>query len=141
MLRLTVQKLGEVAVFHCSGRMTFGSQDRLLKKILRKPYPAVAVLDLAKVTRVDAAGIEMLVSVRTWTKKIGTRLKLLNLLPEIEDLLELTRLKHTFEICSVPEMFTLLCRTFEQRDLQIVDSVASALEFRDSGDVELAEVE
>ena len=72
------------------------------------------MLDFAGVTEIDAAGIGALVSVRKRAKARGVVLKLMNLTPRVEDLLELTRLRSAFEICSVPEMLGLLCCAFEQ---------------------------
>jgi hypothetical protein len=80
------------------------------------------VLDLAEATAIDAAGIGMLVSLRKWAKASDVRLKLMNLTPKIEDLLELTQLKSAFEICSVPEMIGLLCRAFDQSQFVNVDA-------------------
>jgi hypothetical protein len=64
----------------------------------------------------------MLVSLRKWAKASDVRLKLMNLTPKIEDLLDLMQLKSAFEICSVPEMLGLLCRAFEQSQFVNVDA-------------------
>ena len=114
MLNVAVHNLGEVTIFRCAGRIAFGYVDRLLDAISKWPCPRIAVLDLAQVTEIDAAGIGALVSVRNRAKARGVALKLMNLTPRVEDLLELTRLRSAFEICSVPEMLGLLCRSFEQ---------------------------
>jgi len=68
------------------------------------------VLDLAEIIAVDAAGLGILVSLRAWAKESGVVLKLMNLTPRVQDLLELTNLKSAFQICSAQEMLTLLCR-------------------------------
>jgi len=59
---------------------------------------------------VDAAGLGILVSLRTWAHAMGTELKLLNVTPRVEEVLELTNLKSVFEVCSVRDMIDLLCR-------------------------------
>ena len=114
MLNVAVHSLGEVAIFRCTGRIAFGYADRLLNAISKWPCPRIAVLDLAGVTEIDAAGIGALVSVRKQAKASGVSLKLMNLTPRVEELFELMRLNSAFEICSVPEMLSLLCRAFEQ---------------------------
>src|SRR5215469_15272734 len=114
MLNVSVHNLGEVTIFRCTGRIAFGYSDRLLNAISKWPCPRIAVLDLAGVTEIDAAGIGALVSVRKRAKASGVALKLMNLTPQVEDLLELTRLRSAFEICSVPEMLDLLCHAFER---------------------------
>jgi hypothetical protein len=79
-----------------------------------KLAPGIAVLDLAEINAMDAAGIGILVSLHWWAKTTAARLKLMNLTPRVEDLLELFNLRSVFEICSVPEMLGLLCLAFEK---------------------------
>jgi len=128
MLNVALHKLGEVTIFHCAGRIAFGYADTLLNAISKWPCSRIAVLDLAEVTEIDAAGVGALVSVRNRAHATGVALKLMNLTPRVEKLLELTRLRSAFEVCSVPEMLGLLCRAFEQS--QFV-SVNAALESPD----------
>ena len=122
MLGLTIQNLGDVTIIRCKGRITFAYADMLRIAVLKQQRVRVVVLDLGEVSAVDAAGIGMLVSLRKWAKASDVRLKLMNLTPKIEDLLELTKLKSAFEICSVPEMLGLLCRAFEQSQFVNVDA-------------------
>ena len=121
MLNVSVHNLVEVTVFRCTGRIAFGYSDTLLNAISKWPCPRIAVLDLAGVTELDAAGIGALVSVRKRAEASGVTLKLMNLTPRVEDLLELTRLRSAFEICSVPEMLSLLCRAFAKSQFVNVD--------------------
>ena len=114
MLNVAVHRLGEVTIFRCAGRIAFGYTDTLLNAISKWPCSRIAVLDLAEVTDVDAAGIGALVDMRKRAKTSGVACKLMNLTPRVEELLELTRLRSAFEICSVPEMLGLLCRAFER---------------------------
>jgi len=83
------------------------------------------VLDLAEVTAVDAAGVGMLVLLRLWANATGTKLKLMNLTPRVEEVLQLTRLRSAFEVCSVREMMDLLCRA--NRQFQAHTATASAV--------------
>lgn len=116
MLNLTVNHLGGLAVFQCAGRMTFPLADKLRIAVQNERHVRVAVLDLAQVSAVDAAGLGMLVSLWKWSRMSGTRLKLMNLAPNIEELLALTNLSSIFEICSVRDMLELLCLAFHQTD-------------------------
>src|SRR5262249_24606455 len=96
-----------------------------LRMIVQKVAPIdIVMLDLAKVTAIDSAGIGMLVSLRSWAGTNGIRLKLMNLTPKVEDLLKLFNLKSVFEICSVPEMLGLLCRAFKHSRFVNTDEVA-----------------
>jgi anti-anti-sigma factor len=117
MLRITVNHLGDVTIFRCSGEITLAYADTLRILVLNQPRIRIAVLDLAEVTAIDAAGLGTLVSVQTWAGTTGTTLKLMNLTPRVEELLKLTNLRPSFEICSVPDMLDLLCRAFSQSQL------------------------
>jgi anti-anti-sigma factor len=110
MLSLSIHNLGDVAVFKCSGRITLEDEQRLRRAVLSQSELRMAVIDLADVTAIDAAGVGMLVSLRAWANETETSLKLMNLTPRVEEVLQVTNLRSAFEICSVPEMIDLLCR-------------------------------
>lgn len=109
MLTLRIQRLGKATILQCAGRMTFPDAEALRTAVLERPRVPTLVLDLANIILVDAAGLGMLVWLHQWTKNAGTNLKLMNLSPRLEDLLELTNLRSSFEICSAAEMLELLC--------------------------------
>ena len=112
---VATHRLGDVMVVRCLGRITFGYADRL-KVVVKQARTPVVVLDLAETTAIDAAGLGMLVSLQSWAQAAGTTLKLMNLRPAVEELFELTNLKDVFAVCSVPEMFDLLCRAMRWPD-------------------------
>jgi anti-anti-sigma factor len=114
MLKITVQNLRDVMIVHCIGRLSFEGKDILLATVSKQSRLRTVVLDLAGVTAIDAAGIGMLVSLRTWSRRTGTALKLMNLTPRVENLLEILSLRSVFEIYSVPEMLCLLYRPFDR---------------------------
>jgi anti-sigma B factor antagonist len=114
MFRITTHWLGTVTIFRCIGRLTIEHADALRTVVLTHVPVAVAALDLAEITALDAAGIGILVSVRSWAATSGVRLKLLNLTPRIEGLLQLCGLKSIFEICTVHEVRRRLCFAFGQ---------------------------
>ncbi len=117
MLSLSIHHLGDVAVFRCAGRITAEDGDELRAAVLSHNSIRTAVLDLAEVNGVDAAGLGMLLSLRAWAKTSRRQLKLMNLTPMVEEVLEITRLKPEFDICSVHEMLDLLCRAIDQTRL------------------------
>ena len=125
MLEITTRNLGDVTIFRFIGQLVFGNEDRLLDAMSNQSRLRVLVLDLAEVTAIDAAGIGMLISLRTWAKTNGTTLKLMNLTPKTERLFELVRLTSVFESCSVPDIFALVCRALERSRLQVDTAVAS----------------
>ena len=110
MLNLKIQNLGDVTVFRCAGRITVDDAEGLRKAVLAQSQLRVAVLDLAEISAVDAAGLGMLAGLRNWARSAGKQLKLMNIVPRVEEVLELTKLRSAFEILSVREMMDLLCR-------------------------------
>ena len=113
MLEIATHNLGNATIFRCAGRITVEHAEKLCMFVM-KHAPTIAVLDLAEITTIDAAGVGILVCLHWWAKTTGARLKLMNLTPRVEDLLDLFNLRSTFEICSVPEMLSLLCLAFEK---------------------------
>ncbi|HEX2331057.1 MAG TPA: STAS domain-containing protein [Candidatus Angelobacter sp.] len=110
MLNLKVHHLGEVAVFECSGRITAEDSCTLRNAVLAQGDGRMVVLDLKEVNVIDAAGLGVLVSLRNWAQNSGKQLKLMNLMPRVERVMEITRLRSVFEICSAREMLDLWCR-------------------------------
>jgi anti-anti-sigma factor len=133
MLQITTHNLGNATIFLCKGRITFEHADLLRMTVVNHAPLSIVVLDLAEITVMDAAGVGILVSLRWWAKTTGIRLKLMNLTPRVEDMLELFNLRSGFEICSVPEMLSLLCFAFEQSQFTRVEpSVESRGQLVDS---------
>lgn len=110
MLNLKIQNLGDVAVFRCAGRITAEDAEGLRKAVLAQSQLRVAVLDLADISAVDAAGLGMLAGLRNWAKGAGKQLKLMNIVPRVEEVLELTHLRSAFDVLSVREIMDLFCR-------------------------------
>ena len=127
MLTARVQRLKDVTVIHCAGRIAFPHASELWATVLRHTRTQALVLDLADVLAIDAAGLGMLLSLRAWAERTRTELKLMNVTPRVEQLLGLTRLKSEFEICSAREMLDLLCRALQK------DESAGLLAVRRSG--------
>jgi len=121
MLNLKIQKLGDVTVIQCAGRITFPCADTLRMTILRESRMRALVLDMAEINAVDAAGLGVLVSLRAWAIKTGTVLKLMNIHPSVKKLLELTNLNSVFRICSAREMLDLLCRAIHETESELFE--------------------
>ena len=66
------------------------------------------VLDLAQVDRIDAGGLGVLLGLREWARSNAIRLRLMNVMNQVEQVLELTKLDRVFEFCSVRDIFHLL---------------------------------
>jgi anti-anti-sigma factor len=114
MLSLRIQKMGDIAIVHCTGRIAFPYARELRIALHRELRTRTVVLNLADTMAIDAYGLGVLVSIRTRAKQTGRVLKLMNLKPWTEQLLQLTKLESEFEICTASEMLDLLCRALHQ---------------------------
>jgi len=114
MLSLRIQEMGDTAIIHCTGRIAFPHARELRIALRRVLRTRTVVLNLADTIAIDAYGLGVLVSIRTWVKQAGRVLKLVNLTPWVERLLQLTKLESEFEICTAREMLDLLCRALHQ---------------------------
>ena len=122
MLKLTIRILGDAAIFRCEGRIVFPDAEKLRVAVMTHPRIRSAVLDLAEIKAIDAAGLGMLVALRAWSKTTTTTLKLMNLNPKVEYLLELTHLLPLFEVCSVKDMFELFCGAIQRSQFVEVEA-------------------
>ncbi len=70
MLNIRTQKLGNTTILHCVGQVTFPYVDALQGLALQEAHQCL-ILDLASATGIDAAGLGVLVSLRSWTGRTG----------------------------------------------------------------------
>ena len=109
MLKSTVQKIRDTTIVRCQGRIIVGEDfSNLRDAVMRNSSAAMVVLDLAGVRRVDAGGLGMLLGLHEWAEGNAIRLKLMNVMPEVERMLRLTKLDRVFEFCSIGDMFCLV---------------------------------
>lgn len=111
MLKITVQKLGDIHVLRCHGRIVAGDAGSILRNaVLSRGYTRMLVIDLARVERIDAGGLGILLGLRESARSRAIMFKLMNATRLVEEILERTHLRPVFEFCSVPELFCLLHR-------------------------------
>ena len=67
---------------------------------------SAVVLDLGKVSTVDAGGLGVLLELREQTQSKGIELKLMNITKLVSVVLEITRLNSVFEITSPAEILS-----------------------------------
>ena len=129
MLKITVQKLGDTSVLRCHGRIVAGDAGSILRSaVLSQRQTTMLVIDLARVERIDAGGLGILLGLRESARSRAIMFKLMNATKRVEEILELTHLRHVFEFCSVRELLCLLHRaasmppcTADQSDRADVD--------------------
>ncbi len=111
MLKITVQKLGDIRVLRCHGRIVAGDAGSILRNaVLSQGRTGMLVIDLARVERIDAGGLGVLLGLRELARSRAIMFKLMNATERVEEILELTHLRRVFEFCSVGELFCLLNR-------------------------------
>ncbi len=89
-----------VTILEVEGKVTIGKGDVALREAVHQALAEGAkklVLSLGAVTTIDSSGVGELVSAFTTVTNRGGRLKLLNLPPKVNDILQITQLITVFE--------------------------------------------
>ena len=109
MLTIDVEKNGEVAVVHCSGRLVRGVEVCSLKTaVVSQKTTRIVMLDLSQVEFMDAGGLNALVSLHHWTRDHGIQLKLMNPSRLVREMLNCTHLNRVFDMSSLRDAMTIL---------------------------------
>jgi|SRR5262245_58596622 len=103
MLRVQVNKFGNVVVLSLQGRVVRGETDVLRRAVLGQTEASVVVLDLAGVNTIDAGGLGLMLELREQTQSRGIEFRLKNVTKLVRQVLEITRLDSVFEISTVSE--------------------------------------
>jgi anti-anti-sigma factor len=108
-LQYQVERIDDVAVVRCSGRMVRGAAlDEFRRKIETLDRLRVLVLDLSEIQQLDAGGLGTLLLVRRSTIQKFARLKLVNPPVFFRRMLEATCLSSVFEISSLKDALSIL---------------------------------
>jgi anti-anti-sigma factor len=109
MLSISVERVGNTAVLHCSGRIVVGERLSGLKEaVLCELDKSAIVLDLACIDSMDAGGLGLLVFLHICAHGLGTNLQLRAPSAHVAAVLELTRLHTVFTILPSAETNTEL---------------------------------
>lgn len=108
-LQYQVERIDDVAVVRCSGRMVRGAAlDEFRREIENLDRLRVLVLDLSEIEQVDAGGLGTLLLVRRSATQKFARLKLVNPPVFFRRMLEATCLSSVFEISSLKDAISIL---------------------------------
>ncbi|MCG6962974.1 MAG: STAS domain-containing protein [Acidobacteria bacterium] len=100
-MKSEVQDQADIRVIRLSGKITIGAGDVKLRELIRDALESgrtKILLDLAKVSAMDSSGIGEMVAAYTTVRKRDGQLKLLNLSPKINDILQVTQLITVFDV-------------------------------------------
>jgi anti-anti-sigma factor len=103
MLKVHTRTLGNVAVVCLQGRIVNGETAALREAVASHSQARTLLLDLSRVSTIDASGLGLMLDLRRQTQARGIRFKLINVPTAVSRVLEVTRLDSVFEIGSAPE--------------------------------------
>jgi len=111
MLSVHIDKVGDMAVVECEGRIVqsdaaFG----LRNAVMSQTDARIVVVDFSEVDAIGGGGLGMLVFLQRWAYDHDIRLKLFNPSRSVQDELEHASSMSAFEIATLDEMMALLAR-------------------------------
>jgi anti-sigma B factor antagonist len=110
MLKVHTRNLGNVAVVCLQGRIVNGETASLREAVDSQLNASAVVLDLARVSSIDASGLGLMLSLRKQAESKGVGLKLMNVSKFVKQVLEITRLDTVFEVIPRVESLPSLSR-------------------------------
>jgi anti-sigma B factor antagonist len=90
-----------VTILELEGKITIGKGDVALREAVQQALAEGAnklLIHLEKVSTIDSSGVGELVSAFTTVTNRGGKLKLVNLPPKVNDILQITQLITVFEV-------------------------------------------
>ncbi len=109
MLKVHARNLGNVAFLCMQGQILTGETETLRKAVHLQSEAqsdvSTVVLDLARVSMVDAGGLSAMLELREQVQSKGIGFKLMNVSKLVGRVLEITRLDSVFEVTSGVEFF------------------------------------
>lgn len=111
MLAVAIDKIGDMALVECEGRLVRNeSALKLREAVTLQRYARIIVIDLSEVTAIEGGGLSMLVFLQRWTFDRHIQLKLFN--PRISVLNSLQHINsmQEFDLVTLHEMMALLER-------------------------------
>jgi anti-anti-sigma regulatory factor len=109
MLAIDVEKINELSVVECKGRIV--NSDAVLKLrdvVLAQATAHIIALDLSEVQAIGGGGLGMLAFLQHWADQKNIQLKLFSPSGAVMDELERTRPILNFEIATFHEMMDIL---------------------------------
>ena len=111
MTRVTVEKLGELRLVECDGRIVRSEAAFALRdSVIAQSDARVIVLDLSEVNALEGGGLGMLMFLQRWARDHHIHLKLFNPRSAIRARLEHANAAKALEIVSLEELLDLLGR-------------------------------
>lgn len=100
-MKITVRQAGDVTILTLKGKITIGVGDVALRDSIAQQMQEGRknlLLNTAEVSTIDSSGVGELVAAYTTVTNRDGKLKLLNLPPKLQDILQITQLITVFEV-------------------------------------------
>jgi anti-anti-sigma factor len=110
MLKVHAKKLGTVAILCLQGRIVRGETAALRNAVQAQSSVGTVILDLTRVTTIDAGGLGVMLQLREQAQEKGIDLKLMNVTKLVNRQLEITRLNSVFQVTSGAEILSTVSR-------------------------------
>src|ERR1700732_5569818 len=109
MLDLHIEKIGDLAVVECEGRIVRSEAAFQLRKAVTSLRKArIIVLDLSEVRAIEGGGLGMLLFLQRWAYDHDIQFKLFNPINSVRDKLEHNNAMLRFDIATFEEMVSLV---------------------------------
>ena len=110
MLKVHVKNLETVTILRLQGQIVSGETETLRNTVSSLFQRSAVILDLARVTTIDAHGLGVMLELREQAQTEGIRFELINLSKQVGRVFKLTRLDSVFLISSKVELFPSVSR-------------------------------
>jgi anti-anti-sigma factor len=110
MLKVHAKNLGTVAVLCVQGQIVNGETETLRNAVHSVSDAGAVILDLARVSTVDAGGLGVMLELREQAESKGIRFELMNTTKWVSRVLEVTHLDSVFQITPGVEFFPAVSR-------------------------------
>jgi anti-anti-sigma regulatory factor len=109
MLSVHSERIGEIAVIECEGRIVRSDAAfKLQRAVHSQGHVRIIVLDLSEVSAIEGGGLGMLVFLQRWAQDHHIRLKLFNPRQSVRDRLDHANPMRQFDIATLEEMMAIL---------------------------------
>ena len=100
MLNVTIKNVGKLAVLKLEGQVIVGKTEQLRNAVQSLPETKSLLLDLSRVTIIDAHGLGVILQLREKRHAKGASFQLINVSRQLREVLRITRLDSVFGIDS-----------------------------------------
>ena len=106
MLKVHAKNIGTVAILCLQGQIVTGEAAALRNAVHSQSRISALILDLTRVSTIDAGGLGVMLELREQTQAKGIDFKLMNVTKLVSWVLEITRLNTVFEVTSEAEVLS-----------------------------------